>query len=176
MQETIVSAKKKSQYAKDFENFKQQFSNPYKYKFFLLTRLPMAFLAGLKITDIVPAQATVAVKYKWFNKNPFNSMYFAVLSMAAELSTGILVLGNIYKKQPTVSMLVLKTAGEFYKKATGTILFTCKDGQLVQDAVAEAMQTGESQTIACETEGINQEGQVVARFVFTWTIKARKES
>lgn len=176
MQESFVTESKKERYQKDFEIFRQQFSNPLKYKLFLLTKLPTAFFAGLKITHITTNQATVSVKYKWFNKNPFNSIYFAVLSMAAELSTGILVLGNIYKKRPTVSMLVLKNEGEFYKKATGRILFTCKDGERIQDAVAEALHTGEPQTITCNSEGVNQEGQVVARFIFTWTMKARKES
>jgi hypothetical protein len=29
------------------------------------------------------------VKHRWINQNPFNSMYFAVQAMAAELSTGL---------------------------------------------------------------------------------------
>ena len=40
------------------------------------------------------------VKHRWINQNPFNSMYFAVQAMAAELSTGALVMiANSKKRQ-----------------------------------------------------------------------------
>ena len=75
--------------------------------------------------------AVVSVKQKWFNKNPFRSIYFAILSMAAEMSTGVLCMGNIYKRKPAVSMLVVEQRGVFHKKATGKILFTCTDGNKI---------------------------------------------
>ena len=34
-------------------------------------------------------KAIVTVRHKWFNQNPFKSMFWAVQGMAAELSTGI---------------------------------------------------------------------------------------
>jgi len=37
------------------------------------------------------------VKHRWLNQNPFNSMYFAVQAMAAELTTGALVMYQIKK-------------------------------------------------------------------------------
>jgi hypothetical protein len=36
-------------------------------------------------------------KHRWINQNPFNSMYFAVQAMAAELATGALVMFQIQK-------------------------------------------------------------------------------
>ncbi len=174
MQEFLEVTNKSTQHNKDFEHFVSLFSNPLKYQLFLIKNLPAAFFAGLKTTKLTPKQATVSVRYKWFNKNPFNSLYFAILSMAAEMSTGVLVLGNIYKKKPSVSMLVLKTEGEFFKKATGKILFTCMDGMQVQHAVANSLATGESQIIQCHSVGVNEENIEVARFSFTWSIKARR--
>ena len=70
----------------------------WKFRFFLLLNLPLAFIARLKIKDISEKQATVTVPFSFWNKNPFNSIYFAVLSMAGELSTGMLGLMHIYKK------------------------------------------------------------------------------
>lgn len=174
MQEVLIPENKTIQYNKDFDLFLSLFSNPLKYQLFLLKNLPAAFFAGLKTSKLTAQEATVSVKYKWFNKNPFNSLYFAILSMAAEMSTGVLVLGNIYKKQPSVSMLVLKTEGEFFKKATGKILFTCKDGMQVQQAVAYSLLTGEAQTVVCHSIGMNEENIEVAHFTFTWSIKARR--
>ncbi len=174
MQEVLASESKTKQSNKEFNHFLSMLSNPITYQLFLIKNLPAAFFAGLKTTNLTTQSSTVAVKYKWFNKNPFNSLYFAILSMAAELSTGVLVLGNIYKKQPSVSMLVLKTEGEFFKKATGKIFFTCTDGIKIQQAVADTLLTGESQTIQCHSVGINEENIEVAHFKFTWSVKARR--
>lgn len=43
--------------------------------------------------------------------------------MAAEMSTGILALAHIHKRQPSVSMLVIKMEAHYHKKAVGPTLF-----------------------------------------------------
>ena len=40
-------------------------------------------------------EATVLMKYKWLNTNPFRSVYFACLQMAAEFSTGIICMAYL---------------------------------------------------------------------------------
>jgi len=88
-----------------FHLFKKQITNPIKYRSFMLSKLPMAFVSGLKIVELSPQNAIISVRFKWINQNPIKSIYFAVLSMAAELSTGILAFGQTYKRNPNVSML-----------------------------------------------------------------------
>lgn len=156
-----------------FLQFQHLISNKFKYYFFLFTNLPMALLAGLKVEQLNTSGAIVSVKFKWLNKNPFRSIYFAVLSMGAELSTGVLAFGNIYKRDVGVSMLVAKMEGEFYKKAVGKIVFTCKDGKLIETTIDKAIETGEGLTIVCVSEGKNEAGDVVALFKFTWTFKRK---
>jgi hypothetical protein len=109
----------------NFSAFRALIMHPIKFRLYMLAKLPMGFLAGLKLTQLEPGRAAVQVKYKWLTQNPFGSMYFAVLSMAAEFSTGILCLANIYKSDPAISMLVVKMESHFYKKAVGVITFTC---------------------------------------------------
>jgi Domain of unknown function (DUF4442) len=139
----------------------------------MLNKLPMGFISGLKIESLSPQQASVSVKFKWINQNPFRSIYFAVLSMAAELSTGILSFGQIYKRTP-ISMLVIKCEAEFSKKATGKIIFTCNDGQKIIDAIEQTLQTGEGVIVQCVSVGINSANEEVAKFTFTWSFKAKK--
>ena len=141
---------------------------------YLLSKLPVAFFCGLKLEQVNEHMASISVKYAWFNRNPFRSMYFAVLSMAGEVSTGILAMGHLYKRKPSVSMLLVKTEGEFFKKAIGKIVFTCENGAELEDGIDEAMQTGEPSSCACKTVGVNQNGEVVASFVFTWSFKRRQ--
>ena len=64
---------------------------------FLFLKLPSAFICGVRVKEIDENKCVVSVKHRWINQNPFNSMYFAVQAMAAELSTGALVMFQIQK-------------------------------------------------------------------------------
>jgi hypothetical protein len=157
----------------NFAAFRALIMHQVKFWLYMLVKLPMGFLAGLKLTELEPNKAVVQVKHKWLTQNPFGSMYFAVLSMAAEFSTGILCLANIYKSDPAISMLVIKMESHFYKKAVGVITFTCSDGDAIIDIVKTAKETGEGVTIVSKSTGVNQNGEVVAEFLITWSIKAK---
>lgn len=156
-----------------FNLFENQITNPVKFKLFTLTKLPMAFFSGLKVTTLEPNTAAVSVRFKWINQNPFKSIYFAVLSMAAELSTGVLAFAQIYKRKPSISMLVVKLEAEFYKKAVGTIVFTCNNGAEVIKAIEETIQTKQGITVACTSIGKDEQGVEVAKFIFTWSFKSK---
>ena len=157
-----------------FNQFKKQITNAFWYRLFMLSKLPMAFFSGLKIVSLSPQQAIITVKFKWINQNPFKSIYFAVLSMAAELSTGILAFAQTYKRHPKVSMLVVKLEAEFFKKAIGTITFTCNDGDKIIAAIEQTIQQNIGTTVQCLSIGKNSDGEEVARFIFTWSFKAKK--
>jgi hypothetical protein len=158
----------------NFSEFNKRITNSFFFRQFLLSKLPAAYFAGLKIEASDESHVVVSVKQKWFNKNPFRSIYFAILSMAAEMSTGILSMGNIYKSKPAVSMLVVEQRGLFHKKAMGKILFTCEDGNKIASTVEEAITTGNPVSIVCYSKGINSQNELVAEFWVTWSFKARK--
>ncbi len=100
-------------------------------------------------------------------------MYFAVQAMAAELSTGALVMSFIKESDATVSMLVANNEATFTKKATGRIIFTCNDGLAIKEAIQKAIETGEGQTVWMESTGINTDGIQVSKFRFEWTVKLK---
>lgn len=149
--------------------------SPLKFALFKLSSLPSSFFAGLKVISFDEESCTIAVGYSWFNKNPFRSIYFAVLGMAAEMSTGALCMANLYKRKPSASMLVVKIEGEYYKKATGRIRFTCKQGKEITQLIEQCYTTGEANAIRCETTGINENGEEVARFWITWSFKVKSQ-
>ncbi|HQS53580.1 MAG TPA: DUF4442 domain-containing protein [Sediminibacterium sp.] len=156
-----------------FESFQKIIQNPIKFRFFLLQKLPSALIAGLKVQEISTLEAVITVKHKWLNQNPFRSMYFAVQSMAAEMSTGLLAFGQLYQRNPSVSMLVVGMEAKFHKKAVGKIAFYCEDGLAIANAVEAATQTGQGQTIQCYSIGKNEAGEMVSEFWFTWSFKAK---
>jgi hypothetical protein len=158
----------------NFEIFRKRITKPGAFTLFALRNLPAAVFAGLHIEFLDETKAMVSVKQKWFNRNPFRSIYFAILSMAAELSTGVLCMGNIYLRKPAVSMLVTEQRGLFHKKATGKIIFTCEDGNKIAVAVEEAVSTKNAMTVVCYSKGLNSDNELVAEFWITWSLKERK--
>jgi len=139
----------------------------------MLQRLPSALFAGLRIKAFDDRHAVVTVKYKWFNQNPFRSMYFAIQSMAAEMSTGLLASGQVYQRHPKVSMLVVGLEAKFFRKAVDTISFTCMDGEAIAKIVEESIATGESRSITCKSTGTNIAGDIVSEFFVTWSFKTK---
>lgn len=154
--------------------FRRLVTSPVKFRLFLLAKLPMAYLAGLRVASLTPERAAVTIPYKYVNKNPFNSIYFACLSMAAELSTGALYMMHVYKSNPSVSMLVVNMEAGFTKKAVGKITFSCHDGLQIQQAVEQTKATGAGVTVVATSIGVDEAGDQVAEFRFTWSLKAKK--
>ncbi len=156
--------------------FLQLIKHPFKFKLFMLTKLPSAFFCGVRVVDANENKCDVKVPYKWFSQNPFNSTYFAALSMAAEMSTGLLCLMHLHKRQPAVSMLVVKIEGHFMKKATGITVFTCEDGLAIKQTIEDAISSNEGKTITSRSLGRNEAGEVVAEFAVTWSFKVKVAS
>lgn len=154
-------------------NFFDLVRHPIKFRLFLLTKLPSAYFCGVRVRYADTEKCVVTVPYKWFSTNPFRSTYFACLSMAAEMSTGVLAMAHTYRQDPAVSMLVLKVEGNFMKKATGLTTFTCEDGKLVTQLVREALSSGKATTATMRSTGKNKEGDTVAEFAITWTFKSK---
>lgn len=154
--------------------FLQLVQHPVKFRMFLFWKLPSAFFSGVRVQYADEEKCTVTVPFKWFSQNPFKSIYFACLSMAAEMTTGVLGLAHIHKRKPAVSMLVVNIRGDFMKKATGITRFTCNDGAAIKQAVETAIATGEGKTITAKSTGLNEQGETVAVFEVTWSFKAKQ--
>ncbi|OWP64793.1 thioesterase [Hymenobacter amundsenii] len=155
------------------EKFRRDISNPLKLKLFMLRRLPMAYLAGLRVAALTPEQCTVTVPYKYLTQNPFKSIYFACLSMAAEMASGLLAMMHV-QSGPPASMLVVGLQADFTKKAVGLIRFTCPDGAAIARALAESRATGEGRTVVATSTGVDEAGDTVAVFRVTWSFRAKR--
>jgi hypothetical protein len=148
--------------------------HPLRFRVFLFFKLPSAFFAGVRMRHIDEEKCETTVPYKWFSQNPFRSTYFACLSMAAEMTTGSLGMIQVYKRDPPISMLVVKVDSTYFKKATGRTRFVCADGNLFRTAVEECIATGEARTVTARSTGKNRDGEIVAEFLVTWSFKQKK--
>jgi hypothetical protein len=155
-------------------SFLKLVNNRFKFNLFIFSKLPSAFFCGVRVRSADESKCITTVPFKWLSQNPFKSTYFACLSMAAEMSTGILGLAHTYKRTPAVSMLVVNISGSFIKKAVGRTTFTCNDGLMIKQTIEDAIADGQGKTITAKSTGTNAAGEVVAEFLITWSFKARQ--
>lgn len=155
------------------ERVARDFRSPMKLRAYFSAKLPLALFAGLKVRELTAGRCAVDVPYGWRTTNPFRSTYFAAQSMAAELSTGALVMLAVQSSREPVSMLVANMSASFEKKASDTLTFTCEDGADAFAAVRETLRTGEGVTVPMKTVGRLPDGTVAATFEFVWTMKKK---
>jgi hypothetical protein len=155
------------------KKYLKMLNNRLTFELFLAGRLPMGFLAGLKVKSMSPEKCEITVPYRWINQNPFRSTYFAVLSMAAEMSTGMFGMMMTIESKPSVSMLVTKVDSEYMKKATGITTFTCTEGSQINETIEKAILTGEGQDFLATTVGTSESGEVESKFKVQWSFKMR---
>jgi len=148
---------------------------PSRLNLFTFFRLPSVWWCGIRVKKIEEAYCEARVVHRWINQNPFQSMFWAVQGMAAELSTGALVLMKIKQSGKKVSMLVTNNNASFTKKATGKITFICKDGHLIDQALNKSIDTGEGQAFWMQSVGTNEDGVVVSTFNFEWSVRVKSK-
>ncbi|WP_282032296.1 DUF4442 domain-containing protein [Winogradskyella eximia] len=147
--------------------------SPSKLNAYLMFKLPAAYFTGVRTKHLDDTTCVVSVKHRWVNQNPFKSMFWAVQGMAAELTTGALVMKKIKESGKKISMLVASNNASFTKKATGRITFTCKEGNKIDEAIKQTIETGEGQTVWLNANGVNADGVEVSSFNFEWTLKVK---
>lgn len=139
----------------------------------MFSKLPLAWIGGVRVKEMNDTSCIVHIKHRWINQNPFKSMFWAAQGMAAEMSTGVLVMKKIADSGKKVSMLVTDQSGNFTKKATGLIRFECDDGQQIADAIERSSKTGEGEVVVMKSVGYNKEGISVSNFTFEWSLRVK---
>jgi hypothetical protein len=140
---------------------------------YFLAKLPLALMARLRMKELNAKRCAVTVPYGWRTTNPFKSTYFAAQAMAAELSTGALVMLAAQTAPVPVAMLIVSMTATFEKKATETLTFACEGGDEAFAAVRETLATGEGVPVELRSVGRLPDGTVAATFTFTWSVKKR---
>ena len=157
------------------KKFCSKMTNWFLFKAYAIQKLPLAFLTGFKIVELDESKCITHVKYSYLNKNPFRSTFWAVLGMAAELSTGAYALLATKGKEKSIAVILVATHAQFVKKATDVTTFTCSNWLELDKAADRAIETGEPQTATGKSTGSNSDGETIAVFEFTWSFKTRDQ-
>ena len=143
---------------------------PSKLNTYTFFKLPSVWWCGVRVTQIQKKHCEVKVKHRWINQNPFKSLFWAVQGMAAELTTGVLLMKEIQNSNQKISMLVINNKANFSKKARGQITFSCSPEDKISKAIQQLLETNEPQTLWLTSKGVNENQVVVSTFEFEWTL------
>jgi hypothetical protein len=83
-------------------------------------------------------------------------------------------MAHLHGRDPSVSMLVIRIEGDFFKKGTSIVSFTCDDGRAMREAIEETVRTGEPVTFTAVSTGKNGNGEPISEFRITWSFKRKK--
>jgi len=134
----------------------------------------MGLVSGIKLIHLDEIKSIAEVPFRWCNVNPFHSMYFAVLSMAAELSTAAPVMMVLNGDDADIALIIVNIKAEFIKKAQSKITFECVDYLEIVSAVSQLKCAGDTSTVTIKTIGKDANHSEVAIFYFTWSFKRRR--
>ena len=147
---------------------------PWGINFFNFFKLPSVWWTGVRVKHIDANNCEVKVTYRWVNQNPFKSLFWAVQGMAAELTTGVLLMQAIAESKRNISLLVLNNKATFSKKGRGKITFKCNQGELIREAINKTIETKKPQTIWLNAKGVDQANDQISSFSFEWTLLLKK--
>lgn len=134
----------------------------------------MGLFSGVRLVQLDEERSVAEAPDSWRNKNPFGSMYFAVQSMAAELSTAAPVFMALKGLDIDVAVIIIDVKAEFLKQARSNLSFQCLEYEKINDAIARLNGVDAAATVDVKTMGKDEAGDVVSVFYFTWSFRRRE--
>ena len=129
----------------------------------------MGLLTGMVIESLDEEGCKVVLKDRFWIRNPFGSIYWAVMGMTAEMSSGAFIYA--YVSGSNVKYILTGMKGEFLKKLRGKSFYFCRAGQEMRQYLSSLENPGEAITVILPVTAFNLAGQTVAEFQFYWQLK-----
>jgi acyl-coenzyme A thioesterase PaaI-like protein len=140
----------------------------------LSLRIPVLLFVAPRVMRLDDEVCEVKIPLGWRTRNHLGSMYFGALCAGADLAGGLAAARLILRRHRGVKLVFADVKGEFLKRADGDVLFRCRDGARVAEAVRRADATGERVTLPVEIVALVPESygdEPVARFTLALSLK-----
>ena len=134
-----------------------------------MRRLPMGLLSGMVIESLNEDSCRVILKDRPWIRNPFGSVFWAVMGMAAELSTGALIYA--YLSGTNTKYILIGVKCDFLKKLRGKSFYFCPSGKEVLRNLENLENPGDTCTVQLSVTAHDQAGNIVADFKFYWQFR-----
>jgi hypothetical protein len=128
----------------------------------------MGMLTGMRIERMNEEECIVVLKDRWWIRNPFGSVFWAVMGMAAELSTGAMV--YVYAGKD-IRFILVGMEGIFFKKVKGKSYYFCQAGREVLRMMKQIQDAGDTSDVTMPVQVKDSGGQLLAEFSFRWQLR-----
>lgn len=129
------------------------------------------------IVEVNERRCIVRVPLNWrTRRRDIQAMYLGVLCMGADVAAGLIAFNLVREKKVRVSFIFKDLHAEFLKRAEGDVVFTNESGELIQQLVARALESGEREeaTVRVTATVPSKLGhEPVARFALTLSIRRK---
>ena len=147
----------------------------WKMRLFGLTRIPLIFFCRPRVVSITDTSLEVKIKLNRRTRNHLHSMYFGVLSVGADVTSGFLAMKLIRSNSSSISIIFKDFHADFLRRAEGDVHFYCDEGLAMQALVLKAEETGERQNLPIHITATvpSISADPVANFILTLSIKKK---
>jgi len=143
-------------------------------KTFGFTKIPLIGFVGPKVIQLNDEKCVLRIKLKRKTKNHLNTMYIGVLSVGADLASGMLGLYHIQNSGKDISLIFKDFKADFLKRPDTDVDFVCAQGAEIKKMVEDTILTGERQSLPCKIDAMCN-GKKVCEFVLTLSLKHRSK-
>jgi acyl-coenzyme A thioesterase PaaI-like protein len=104
-------------------------------------KIPLIFFVRPRVIHLSQESCEICIPLKRRNRNHLGSMYFGVLCTGADCAGGLIAVDAIRKSSKKVSSSFKSMKVEFLKRAEADVHFTCNNGKVILDCLAETLKT-----------------------------------
>jgi hypothetical protein len=150
------------------KNLAKKLTSRWQLRLWMVTKLPMGLLSGMYVESLDENSCEVVLRDRWWIRNPFRSVFWAVMGMAAELSTGALVYA--YVSGSDVKFILVGMEAKFFKKTKGKSYYFCNAGLDVLRSIELLVNTNDPSFVILPVIAKDEAEQVLATFTFQWQL------
>jgi hypothetical protein len=139
-------------------------------------QIPVICYCRPKIIHLDDESCKLRIPLNWRTRNHVQSMYIGVFTVGADLTGGLLTLRSIRKRKRKVVLIFKDFHAKFFKRAEQDVIFICKDGAEIDNAVQQAVDKSERINLPINITAMlsqDTENEPVANFKLTLSIKDR---
>ncbi|MDG3088083.1 DUF4442 domain-containing protein [Vibrio hannami] len=144
---------------------------------FAFFNVPLVWLCRPKIMVLESQKLEINIPLKRRTKNHLKSMYFGALAIGADLAGGYFALYKADQRKMKISMAFKGVEGRFLKRPEADVLFTCDQGDLIDQVLTRSAESGERVNepirIVATCPSINGD-EVMAEFDLILSVKVLK--
>jgi acyl-coenzyme A thioesterase PaaI-like protein len=139
-------------------------------------QIPVLLFLGPRVLALDDDGCAVEIPLGWRSRNHLGSMYLGALCAGADVASGLVAARLIRERHRDVRIVFADLKADFLKRADGDVVFRCRDGRRIAEAVRRADETGERFTVPTEvvaTVPKKYGDEPVARFAMGLSLKRK---